>query len=212
MAKAPKLATTCEPRPYHHGDLRRALIEAARTIVLRDGVQALSLRAVAREAGVSPAAPYHHFKDKQELMLAVGQLGFEDLGQAMKAAVEEAGADPQSRLTAIGVAYVLFSRNNPAIYRLMYDCSRDMEALPHESKDKDMTGYQLVRQAMIDVGRAAPDDEVGLELATIAAWCAAHGVAEMASFPQFKPLKDALGGEVNFYRELLKRIGAFSGR
>ena len=64
--------TAADGRPYHHGDLRHALIEAARAIVIRDGAQALSLRGVAREAGVSPAAPYHHFKDKQELVLAVG--------------------------------------------------------------------------------------------------------------------------------------------
>ncbi len=212
MAKDVKTKTACEPRPYHHGDLRRALIEAAREIVVRDGVQSLSLRAVAREAGVSPAAPYHHFKDKQELMLAVGRLGFEDLGFAMKAAVDKAGSDPGARLTEIGVAYVLYARSNPAIYRLMYDCSRDLEALPHQEHEKEMDGYELVRQCMIDVGRAAAGDEIGIELATIAAWCAAHGVAEMASFAQFEPLKVELGGEVNFYRELIKRVGAFSGR
>ena len=76
--------TATDGRPYHHGDLRHALIQAARAIVIRDGAQALSLRGVAREAGVSPAAPYHHFKDKQELVLAVGQLGFEELGVVME--------------------------------------------------------------------------------------------------------------------------------
>ncbi|WP_397419673.1 TetR family transcriptional regulator, partial [Phenylobacterium sp.] len=59
-------ARTAEPRPYHHGDLRRALVEAARRLLEAEGPSALSLRAVAREAGVSPAAPYHHFKDKAE--------------------------------------------------------------------------------------------------------------------------------------------------
>ena len=122
-------ATETQPpecRPYHHGDLRRALIEAARTIIVRDGAQALSLRGVAREAGVSPAAPYHHFKDKQELVLAVGQMGFEYLGVAMEAELAKADDSIAERLMAIGVAYVLFARDNPDLYRLMYDCARNM--------------------------------------------------------------------------------------
>src|SRR5580658_4253983 len=73
-------------RPYHHGDLSRALIDAARRILEAEGPAALSLRAVAREAGVSPAAPYHHFKDKTELLEAVAHEGWEALGQGIIAA------------------------------------------------------------------------------------------------------------------------------
>src|SRR5215471_21057306 len=72
-----------EARPYHHGDLRRALIDAARRILEAEGPSALSLRAVAREAGVSPAAPYHHFKDKGELLEAVAQEGWEMLDEVI---------------------------------------------------------------------------------------------------------------------------------
>ena len=67
-------AATAETRPYHHGDLRRALVDAARRILENEGPSALSLRAVAREAGVSPAAPYHHFKDRGELLEAVAMV------------------------------------------------------------------------------------------------------------------------------------------
>lgn len=201
-----------EGRPYHHGDLRRALIEAARAIVVRDGVQSLSLRAVAREAGVSPAAPYHHFKDKQELMLAVGKLGFDELGDVMSAEIARVGGTAADRITAIGVAYVLFARDNPALYRLMYDCSRNMEALPPEMHEAEHSAYAIVRKAMIEAGRASADNDIDVELATIAAWCAAHGIAEMGGFAQFAPLKQALGGELNFYRELLRRSGNFQAR
>src|ERR1700749_484813 len=76
-------AVLAEPKPYHHGDLRRALLRAAVTIIEREGPSALSLRAVAREAGVSPAAPYHHFKDKAELLDAVAQEGFARLKTAL---------------------------------------------------------------------------------------------------------------------------------
>ena len=203
---------TAEARPYHHGDLRRALIEAARTIIVRDGAQALSLRGVAREAGVSPAAPYHHFKDKQELVLAVGQLGFEYLGVAMEAELAKAEDTVPERLMAIGVAYVLFARDNPALYRLMYDCARNMEALPPEVHEKEHSAYALVRNMMIEAGHATPGDDINIELATTAAWCAAHGIAEMEGFAQFEPLKQALGGEINFYREMLRRTGSFDIR
>ena len=76
-------AKSAESRPYHHGDLRRALVDAARRLLEAEGPTALSLRAVAREAGVSPAAPYHHFKDKAELLDAVAHEGWEMLQLAM---------------------------------------------------------------------------------------------------------------------------------
>src|SRR5215218_5462232 len=85
-------------KPYHHGDLQRALVDAAQTILEREGPAALSLRAVAREAGVSPAAPYHHFKDKDELIGAVAKRGFEMLADAMRAAVGAKETDAQRSL------------------------------------------------------------------------------------------------------------------
>jgi AcrR family transcriptional regulator len=197
-------------KPYHHGDLRRGLIEAAQAILEREGPQALSLRAVAREAGVSPAAPYHHFKDKGDLMLAVAEQGFNDLGEAMTRAIEAAGElSPEQRVTEIGVAYVQFAQEHPALYRVMYDCSRNLETLPDTVHEKEESSYGLVKEALLAAGRADPGDQIGLELATVASWCAAHGVAEMCMFKQFDPLKQALGGDVAFYRAVLSRIGAF---
>jgi hypothetical protein len=65
---------------------------------------------------------------------------------------------------------------------------------------------------MIEAGRASADNDIDVELATVAAWCVAHGIAEMGGFAQFAPLKQALGGELNFYRELLLRSGNFQPR
>src|ERR1700742_2861092 len=101
-----------QARPYHHGDLSRALVDAARRILEAEGPSALSLRAVAREAGVSPAAPYHHFKDKTELLEAVAHVGWDALTGAFIAARRNA-ADPAQALGNIGVAYVNFARDNP---------------------------------------------------------------------------------------------------
>jgi AcrR family transcriptional regulator len=195
-----------ESRPYHHGDLRRALVDAARRLLEADGPSALSLRAVAREAGVSPAAPYHHFKDKGELLDAVAHEGWMMLDQAMSDA--KAKAADADKLTSLGISYVCFARDNPALYRVMYDAARDKEALPMQLQDGEDSAYCKVRDTMIELG-ADPAAETDLELATIAAWCAAHGLAEMAGFKQFEHLKETLGGEQAFLSAVLKHMGLF---
>jgi AcrR family transcriptional regulator len=193
-------------RPYHHGDLSRALVEAARRILEAEGPAALSLRAVAREAGVSPAAPYHHFKDKTELLEAVAHGGWEELSNAI-AEARRGCAHAEAALNAIGFAYVSFALNNPALYRLMYDTSRDRTAMPEHAKE-DESGYSEVQRALIDAG-ADPTDDLELQLATVAAWCATHGLAEMANFKEFQSLKDALGGDEAFIRGVLRHFGTF---
>jgi AcrR family transcriptional regulator len=195
-----------EARPYHHGDLRRALVDAARRILEAEGPTALSLRAVAREAGVSPAAPYHHFKDKAELLDAVAAQGWEILDQMMAEARDR--ADLRDKLLALGIAYVCFARDNPALYRVMYDAARDKEALPEEMHDNEDSAYCKVRDTMVELG-ADPADTTEIELATTAAWCAAHGLAEMAGFKQFDHLKDELGGEIPFLRAIFGHMGLF---
>jgi AcrR family transcriptional regulator len=195
-----------ESRPYHHGDLSRALVDAARRILENEGPAALSLRAVAREAGVSPAAPYHHFKDKSELLEAVAHEGW----GALDAVLIEARAsakDASERMTGLGVAYVKFARDNPALYRVMYDCSRDKDALPDQMKTEG--AYCQVRDTISEQSGGGVAD-IDLELATIAAWCAGHGLAEMISFKQFAPLKDLLGGEDAFLRAVFEHLGMFA--
>ncbi|HZK98664.1 MAG TPA: TetR/AcrR family transcriptional regulator [Caulobacteraceae bacterium] len=202
MSEAASLA-----RPYHHGDLSRALVEAGRRILEREGPTALSLRAVAREAGVSPAAPYHHFKDKCELLDAVSKQGWMELGAAVSRARAKAPG-PREALSEIGVAYVCFARENPALYRIMYKSACDRETMGDHAKDAD-SGWGQVRDALVEAG-ADPDDSRELELATIAAWCAAHGVAEMAGFKEFEGLKTAIGGEENFVRAVLDHLGIYA--
>ncbi|MDB5475729.1 MAG: transcriptional regulator, TetR family [Phenylobacterium sp.] len=195
-----------EARPYHHGDLRRALVDAARRILEAEGPTALSLRAVAREAGVSPAAPYHHFKDKAELLDAVASEGWQMLDAAMAKA--KAQAETRNKLNALGIAYVCFARDNPALYRVMYDAARDKEALPEDMQDSEDSAYCKVRNTMVELG-ADPTATIDLELATTAAWCAAHGLAEMAGFKQFDHLKEELGGETAFLQAVFAHLGLF---
>ncbi|HWF00502.1 MAG TPA: TetR/AcrR family transcriptional regulator [Caulobacteraceae bacterium] len=200
---------SAQVRPYHHGDLSRALIEAARRILEAEGPAALSLRAVAREAGVSPAAPYHHFKDKTELLEAVAREGWEAVGQAITAA-RHSSPDPGEALGAIGMAYLHFARENPALYRLMYDTSRDRTSMPEHENEED-SGLANVQGALIEAG-ADPTDELELQLATVASWCAVHGLAEMCNFKEFAALKEKMGGDEAFLRGILRHFGTFQAR
>jgi AcrR family transcriptional regulator len=196
-----------EPKRYHHGDLRRALLDAAVAILEREGPVGLSLRAVAREAGVSPAAPYHHFKDKSELLLAVGGGGFERLQEALHAAAENRTPDCPSVGVALGLAYVEFAQQNPALYRVMYDCARNPEGLP-EDGEHDKGAYQMLRDALTEAaGDSASDTDI--ELTCIASWCAAHGLAEMSGFAKFSALKTELGGDRAFLIAVLDHLGLF---
>jgi AcrR family transcriptional regulator len=192
-----------DAKPYHHGDLRRALLDAAETVLERVGPGGLSLRAVAREAGVSPAAPYHHFKDKDELMLAVGKMGFTKLNVALAAAAT-ARSDLGDRLSDIGLAYVEFAQEHPATYRVMYDCARRVDAMP-ESEEHDKSGFAMVKDAIREAA-GGEISEVDAHLAAIAAWCAVHGLAEMSGFAEFQTLKAELGGEKEFLRGVLSHI------
>jgi len=197
------IAEVTDPRPYHHGDLRRALLEAATVIIERDGPNALTLRAVARQAGVSPAAPYHHFKDKSELLFAVSKEGFHRLKGAMGSAVAPISTH------SMGVAYVEFAKANPALYRVMYDCARSREMIPDTAEEEE-GGLKLVRESLIEAS-GGTISEIDLELAVIAAWCAAHGLAEISAFPQFQSLKDALGGERAFLQAVFEHLGYAHG-
>jgi AcrR family transcriptional regulator len=193
-------------KPYHHGDLSRALIDAARRILEAEGPAALSLRAVAREAGVSPAAPYHHFKDKSELLEAVAQQGWTALDLAIGEARDHAPS-PREAIVSIGMAYVTFAQKNPKLYRLMYDTARARTDMPEHAKG-DGSGYHQVQCALIDAGEDR-SDPFSLQLSTIASWCAAHGLAEMASFKQFDALKAAMGGEEKFLRGVMEHLHVY---
>jgi AcrR family transcriptional regulator len=122
---------------YHHGDLPAALIEAALDIIQEIGPQGLTIRKVAQRAGVSHAAPYRHFPDKDYLIVAVVKRGFELLDRAMEDARRAAGEDPLEQFAAAGEAYLDFALSYPAYYRVMFSGdllnSRGDEALRHTS-------------------------------------------------------------------------------
>jgi AcrR family transcriptional regulator len=111
-------------RPYHHGDLRAALVEAAEAVLDRDGIAALSLRAVAREVGVTHAAPRHHFGDLTGLTTALAASGFVRLRDGSLAGAEAAGPEPAARQVALARGYLAFARAHPGLLQLMLRSER----------------------------------------------------------------------------------------
>jgi AcrR family transcriptional regulator len=133
---------------YHHGDLHTALVQGARTILERDGLAALTLRACAREVGVSHAAPLHHFKNLAELLAAIAASGFQDFVKALDEGSANA-KDPLECLFEMGYAYVRFANENPALFRVMFGAEK-----PH-----------IESQALSDAMRAAWDQLHGAAVA-----------------------------------------------
>ena len=122
-AKFPDLSRAQMPTPrpsYHHGDLRRQLIEAAVAVLAETGKADFTLRSLARRIGVSHAAPYAHFADRDAVLAEIARVGFVTLETAMRTAAARHAGDPRVQLVAIGVAYVRFGYRHPAHYRLMF--------------------------------------------------------------------------------------------
>ena len=120
MSRSRSSASPLKRERYHHGDLRRSLVQAGREVLAERGVDALSLREVARRAKVSQAAPYHHFANKAELVSAIAQQGFGDFAGALRAGAETMGDGTLPRLAGMGLAFVRFAVANPELFRLLF--------------------------------------------------------------------------------------------
>lgn len=164
---------------YHHGNLRSALLERAARTVDERGVQAISLRELAREAGVSHAAPRRHFPDRQTLLDALAEDGFERLRNALERAIEGAGPAFSARLHALAHAYVAFATSHSALLELMYaGKQRDGADAVREAGDRTFAVALTVIADAQATGELAPGDpgHVG-----IGAFASLQGLAAMAN-------------------------------
>ena len=146
-------------RPYHHGNLRTALLDAAERTMRERGVQELSLRELAREVGVSHGAPRRHFADRQALLDALVENGFERLRRELSAAVDGAGDDFETRLRETGGAYIRFATRDPALLELMFAGKHrdDAAALQEAAERAFAVMLELIVQGQAD-GRLEPGD------------------------------------------------------
>jgi AcrR family transcriptional regulator len=164
-------------RAYHHGALRPALIAAAEAVLAERGVHGFSLRETARRAGVSPAAPAHHFGDASGLLTAVAAGAFRDLGDALEAAEAEDGRE--ARIRAQGLAYVRFALANRARFDLMWRAALLKRDDPDYAAAAARAFLLLDRAAR--GGEGAAQAPAGPETApSIACWAMVHGFARLA--------------------------------
>lgn len=184
MARTPPSGTRRErrqalakrPGQYHHGDLRRALLEAARGLLEREGPLGVCLRAAARRARVSQTAPYRHFADKEALLAALAAEGLGELAGRMAAAARSESS-PLASLRAIGVAYARTAAENPHLFRLMFGPeAADKERYP-AVREAGASAYQVLLDTITAcqwagaVRRGDPED------LALAAWSAVHGLS-----------------------------------
>ncbi len=152
---------------YHHGDLRTALVDAALALLAEDGADAISLRAVARRAGVSAMAPYRHYPDKAALLAAVAMRGFDGLRLTLLAA----DAAPGQPLVAQAVAYVRYARQNPALFRLMFGQKRG------DAHPELMASGETAYAVLVNRVAAETPDEAWRPARVLGCWSLVHGLA-----------------------------------
>jgi AcrR family transcriptional regulator len=185
-------ATSRKPA-YHHGDLRQALLTAAEAELAEKGVERFTLRGVAKRAGVSHAAPAHHFKDKDAMLTALAAVAAERFSRSLSDRQSRAMPDPRSQFVASGIGYVEFALKNPALFRLMFGSDRPDSDDPELNRHANDAFMNLVDGiAAISGGNPMESDEGLQDIA--AAWSVVHGMANLliaGRMAFIRPLLDA---------------------
>ena len=168
---------------YHHGNLRRSLLDSGLELLAERGVDGFTMREVARRAGVSHAAPYHHFPDRAALVRALVAESFDLLGSGLADADTAAGDDPMARIGAMGRAYVEFAIEHPNRYRLMFRTDLGPGGEVETATDADVSGGMAFATLMGAVQDAADGGLLreGLDPGgvAVAAWSSVHGLASL---------------------------------
>lgn len=186
---------------YHHGSLRSSLVEEAVRVIAREGLDAFSLREVARRVGVSANAAYRHFEDKDALLAAVAAHALGRLSRRMREAIDAVttrGAGPRAiaHLRATGRAYVAFALAEPELFRVAFGRQAAEPATDHRDPDGEPDPYSVLSRcldAMVDAGVLPAARRAGAELK---AWTVVHGYASLAlgggPLASLEPLEDVL--------------------
>lgn len=162
------MSTLSPEERYHHGDLRRALVEAALEALAQKGPASLGLRELARQVGVSPAAPYRHFADRNALLEAVAIDGFERFTASLQEARDAVFENEQ--LAAMAYAYVRFAIQQPQLFRLMFSAELDHQRNPALAKAGEAA------YASLAVAAAREDPSAAVEV-VVTCWAFVHGLA-----------------------------------
>nr|WP_321474446.1 TetR/AcrR family transcriptional regulator [uncultured Paludibaculum sp.] len=180
-----------DSKPYHHGNLRATLIQASLELIRAQGPDGLTLREAARRAGVSHAAPYRHFRDKDELLAAIAEDGFQRLTTSIQAAVAQS-REPRERLSLAGVSYVEFGVDHRAEFHVMFSLALDPAVHPATGAAAE-AAFQALLNLTEDLNGAGLLPRTDPRTAARIAWAHVHGLTELALRRQFEfPTRRAL--------------------
>jgi AcrR family transcriptional regulator len=169
------------PRGYHHGNLKEALIRAALELIAKKGPAGFTFAEAARWAGVSPAAPYRHFRDRDELLADVARRGFEEFAIALERAWNGGAPQPFAAFERLGKAYLEFARKEPAYYSAMFEAGVPHDISPELAAAGDRA-FSIIRTASetliarMPAGKRPPALMVALHV-----WSLSHGIASLFS-------------------------------
>ncbi len=166
-------------RGYHHGNLREALIQAALSLIAEKGASGFSFADAARSAGVSPAAPYRHFRDRDALLADVAGRGFSLFTDRLEAAWDDGRPDPVTAFERTGQAYLAFARDEPAHYSAMFEAGIDRNATPELRRASDQA-FAVLRRAAETLCALAPQGQrPPAMMVALHVWSLAHGTASL---------------------------------
>lgn len=207
MATKPKKTNaTPKKRAYHHGDLRAALVDAARKELHAVGWKDLSLRSVARRAGVTHTAAYHHFKDKHALLAQIAMEGFALLDKRMAEAMDDAGpnADPIERLMASGEGYLRMAQEDPQAYDLMFNGLEFDRGDPQVFHETARNPFQRLVAAVAAARAHSGRTRGELIIDALIHWEVVHGAAMLMRAGHYDRMKVQREGHARYIGDVLR--------
>lgn len=186
-------------KTYHKENLRRDLVEAGRAFVEAHGHQTLSVRTLAQKVGVSAGAPYHHFSDRRQLLLAIASEGFRLLNLGATA-IGESTLGGHEKLVALGLHFIEFADTSPRLFELMYESELSTPRQPPELEKFHRLGHSVIKSAIASgLQRATPRS---IEIRTAAFWAFVYGFAalrrayDLHSFDRFRMSRDTVARSI----------------
>ncbi len=193
-----------EKKNYHHGDLRNQLMETAIIHLRKSGIEKLSLRAMARQLGVSQTAPYRHFRDKNALLAALATDGFEMLKEETRTAVEACTDNAAAGLQACGITYIRFARKNPEKYRLMFGPGIIASHRYAQLTESGAASYQVLLNAVAKCRDQGLFQGKSEQMLANTAWALVHGISMLIiDRLQCMMSEDEIEKQIQFSTQLL---------
>jgi len=167
-------------RSYHHGNLKEALVQAALDLIAQKGPAGFTFAEAARSAGVSPAAPYRHFRDRDELLSSIAQRGFEQFEAALSSAWDDGRPDTVTAFERVGKAYLTFAREEPSYYSAMFESGLPIDENPTLLAASERA-FALIRAAAERLAALAPPGvpRPPAMMMALHIWSMSHGVASL---------------------------------